>query len=114
MAKFKSDFSIQSTLSTGTTNTGSGGFALRKYGNVVQLRGNNVKCNVLGTVPSGWRPVDTTTYIPAILGNGSKWYFGWLGIETGGKIVARYMSGTSATETTSANWFVYADGAWIV
>ena len=96
------------TVTTGTT--GTGGFALRKYGHITEIKGNGVVCNALGTAPSGFRPV-STTYIPVVVKtSGGLFYNGYLEIFNTGVINAYYMSGTgnSSNITNNSGYSIFA------
>lgn len=110
-AKLRSDFSIQDALSTTTSTTGTDGFNVRKYGNVVQIQGNGITANKRGTVPSAYRP-DSKIYPPCIVYNGTNWYFGFLEISTAGAITVHYLNGTTNSTTTSSSYTVYVCATW--
>ena len=103
---------------TVTSTTGSGGFELRKCGNVVEMRANNVVGGSLGSVPAEYRPKNATHYFPAIvLGTGDTWYYGWVGVSTTGGITLRYIPtyGASSTDITNNSSFgVYCVCTWVV
>lgn len=106
-------FSIQASLSTETYGSGT---YQRCYGKVVQIRITGTKGGSLPTVASGIRP-PSTYYNPAIiLGTGNKWYKGWIGITSAGKITARaVLSGTTATEVTNnSNYTIYGTITYII
>lgn len=113
-ANFRSAIGAQAALSTTTSTTGTNGFNMRKYGNVVQIQGNGIAPSARGTVPSGYRP-NATIYVPCIvLGTSNDWYFGWLGITSAGVITVYYLNGTSASTSTSSSVKVYVCGTWTV
>lgn len=89
----------------------------RLYGNVINIRILGVAGGSLGTINDsyGIRPV-TTVYNPAIIQKGSKWYKGWIGINTSGVISARaILSGTTATEVTNdSSYTIYGIITYII
>ena len=109
---------IAGASDTSSSTTGTNGFALQKYGNVVEMRANNVAGGSLGTVPTEYRPRTATHYFPAIvLGTGNAWFYGWIGVATDGSISLRYISsyGSSPIEITNNSSFsVYGVCTWII
>lgn len=113
-ANLRSAINAQAKLSTNVTTTGTDGFYVRKYGNVIQIEGNEVAANKKGTVPSGYRP-GTTVNVPCVIQSESdKWYFGFLGITTAGVITVHYLNGTTNSTTTSSSYHVWVAGSYIV
>ena len=113
-ANLRSAINAQAVLSTNVTTTGTDGFYVRKYGNVIQIEGKEVAANKIGTVPSGYRP-GTTVYVPCVIqGESNKWYFGFLGITTAGVITVHYLNGTTNSTTTSSSYHVWVSGSYIV
>ena len=111
-ANLRSAINAQPALSTSYTTTGTDGFNIRKYGNVVQIQGNGVAANKRGTVPSGYRPV-TSVHLPGIVFNGSQWYMGTIEITTAGAITVHYIEGTSNKTTTSSSYTIYVSGTYV-
>lgn len=106
--------SWQSALSTSTSTTGTNGFNMRKYGNVVTIQGNGIAASARGTVPSGYRP-KTKVYVKClVLGTSNDWYDGCLEIATGGTITVHYINNKSNETTTSSSITVYVLGSWIL
>ena len=113
---FRSNFSCQQTLSTSATQVSKtyGTISYRKYGNVVQIRINDVRPVQL-TVNSGYRPVDTTVWSPAIIAHSGGWYYGWIGIKTDGTVETQYTtslsggSGIVISSSTDTSDRVYAN-----
>ena len=104
----------QSALSTSTSTTGTNGFNMRKYGNVVTIQGNGIAASARGTVPSAYRP-KTTIYVKClVLGTSNDWYDGCLQIATGGTITVHYIDNKSNKTTTSSSITVYVLGSWIL
>ena len=95
---------------TSTSDTGTGGFALRRYGNITEIKGNGVVCNALGAVPSGFRPA-STTYIPVVVRTSSAaFYNGYLEVFNSGVINAYYMNGTGNASiiTNNSGYSIFA------
>ena len=108
----RNTINAQAKLSTSYTTTGTDGFNIRKYGNVVQIQGNGVAASKRGTVPSGYRPV-TSVHLPGIVFNGSKWYMGTIEITTAGAITVHYIDGTTNNTTTSSSYTIYVSGTYV-
>lgn len=113
-ANLRSAINAQAALSTSTSTTGTNGFNMRKYGNVVTIQGNGIAASARGTVPSGYRPI-TKVYVKClVLGTSNDWYDGCLEIATGGTITVHYINNKSNETTTSSSITVYALGSWIL
>ena len=112
-ANLRSAINAQSVLSTSATTTGTDGFYVRRYGNVIQIQGNNVAANKRGTVPSGYRP-GTSVHLPGIVFNGSQWYMGTIEVTTAGAITVHYIDGTSNETTTSSSYHIWVSGTYVV
>lgn len=100
---------------TSTSNTGTGGFELRRYGNITEIKGNGVRADQLGIIPSGFMPV-SNSYLPiATITDGSNHYYsGYLYVNSAnGEIQARYLNNGVATLVTASNWQVYVCAQYV-
>lgn len=100
-------------MSTTTTTTGNNGFNLRKRGNIVTIQANGVTADKRGTVPSGWRP-PAVLWMGCVAFDGSKWYYGFIGINPNGTIDCKILNGTSIPAVTTSTYGFYLTGSWIL
>ena len=117
-ANLRSAINAQATLSTDVTTTGTDGFYVRRYGNVIQIQGNNVTANKRGTVPSGYRP-GTSVHLPGIVqhvisSTSDEWFMGTIEVTTAGAITIHYISGTKNETTTSSAYHIWVSGTYVV
>ena len=105
----------QTTLSSTSANTGGGGTAVRKYGNVCWMPLFGCAANKVGTIPSGYRPGVTARAIGLCIVS-SKVYYCVLEVNTGGAFKVWYYStypGSGGTEIQSTSNALYGEMIWI-